>query len=124
MKKVALASVATTAVIGAAAVGGWFVLSDGDEATTRGICGAASYELSLEEEDGGLEATYELQSTAPGESWDVVVDQDGVTILQGERQTDADGELEVDVPVAENADEIAVSVTLDDGTPCAAAVSR
>ena len=71
--------------------------SAGTTSSPRGTCGDATYEFSVEAEDGGLEVTFELQSAAPGETWDVAVEQGGTSLLQGERQTDEDAELDVDV---------------------------
>ncbi len=80
------------------------MVSDDAERSTSGVCGAATYELAVEEEDGRTEATFELQSSAPGETWDIVVTQDGTPILRGSRLTDEDGEVDLDVPADAAAD--------------------
>ena len=83
---------------------------------------AASTELSAEAEDGGLEVSFELQSTAPGETWDVVLEQGDTTLLEGQRQTDEDAELDLDAPADENgSDEFTATATpADGGEPCTA----
>ena len=69
---VALAVAAVLVVVTAgAATAGW-LLTRGDAGTDRGTCGGATWELSVEREDGGHEASFELQSAAPGETWSVV----------------------------------------------------
>ena len=61
---------------------------DENEVTERGACAGTAYELSVEDDDGGLELSYELQSTGPGEVWAVVVTQGNRTVLDGERTTE------------------------------------
>ena len=92
---VALA-IAVIAVVGLG-VGAYAMLGGDDETQKRGSCGSAAHELSVESEDNGLEVSFELQAEEVGQAWDVTVDQDGTTLLEGERQTDEDAELDVDV---------------------------
>lgn len=72
------------------------------ERTERGQCAVASYELNVDREDGddddraGSEVSLEVQSSGPGETWQVDIDHDGTSILSGTRTTDDDGELDVD----------------------------
>jgi hypothetical protein len=96
MKKIVIIAV-TAVVLLAVGIGTAFALRGDDEQNARGACGNATYEFTAESEDGDLEVTFELQSAAPGETWDVVVEQDGTPVWQGERITDNDGELDVDV---------------------------
>lgn len=105
------------AVIGAGGAGTAVWASQEDDAEKRGTMGAASYELAVEPEDSGLEVTFELQSSAPDEAWQVRVDHDGTTILSGERRTDEDAELDIDVPTRDHdgSDEFEVTVTGPDG---------
>ena len=108
-------AVGVAAVLGAVAFGA-SACGEDSEKTERGNCGSASYELSVDKEDKGLEVTFELQSAGPGESWNVVIEQDETTLLDGQRQTDEDGELDVDA-FADEADGKSFKVT---ATPRAA----
>lgn len=125
MKK-ALLAVAAVVGVAAVALGSWAAFADEGETTARDTCDGRTYELSVEDEDGGLEVTFELQSTGPGESWDVVVQQGETTLLEGQRQTDEDGELDVDTPAEDSgSDELTVTATpADGGEPCTATLTR
>lgn len=124
MKK-ALLALAAVVVVAAIAVGAWTAWGGEDAVETRGTCGGNAHELSVEDEDGGLEVTFELQATAPGEVWELVVEQDGRTLLEGQRTTDEDGELDVDVPAnSQDGDEFTVTATPPTGEPCTATVTR
>jgi len=121
MKKAVLAVVAAIVVV-VAAGGAWWALAGGDnEKTERGTCGGSTWELSTEDEDGGVEVTFELQSAAPGETWDVVIEQDGTAIYTGSRQTDEDAELDVDVTVSDkDGSSFTATATPENGEPCTA----
>lgn len=131
MKKALLALAAVVVVV---AIGGGTALAIGgdDDTESRGTCGGNAYELAVEQEDGGLEVTFELQAAAPGESWDVLVEQGGTTLLDGARTTDEDGELDIDVPAHEkDGDEFTVTATSAGTTgdaagaePCTATITR
>lgn len=123
MKK-ALLALAAVVVVAAIAAGAWIALGGDDDLEARGTCGGNAYELSVEDDDGGQELTFELQTAAPGEVWQVVVEQDGRTLLEGERTTDADAELDLDVPTDGEGDEYAVTATPTTGEPCTATVTR
>jgi len=124
MKKAVLAVVVVVVVV-AAAVVAWAVWGGDDEVVARDTCDGRSYELTVEEEDGGLEVTFELQSADAGETWQVLIEQGGRTLLEGERVTDEDAELDVDVPAqAEDGDEFTVTATPAEGEPCVATVTR
>ena len=127
MKK-ALLVVAAVVVATALGVGAWaaFGAEDDNESTARETCDTRTTELSAEQEDGGLEVSFELQSTAPGETWDVVLEQGGTTLLEGQRQTDEDAELDLDAPADENgSDEFTATATpADGGEPCTATLTR
>jgi hypothetical protein len=124
MKKLVLAAVvAVVVVLGAG--GAWVAFADDGETETRGACGNVAYEMSAEEEDGGLEVSFELQSAGVGETWSVRVEQDGRTVLEGDRLTDEDGELDLDVAVDEqNGTSFTVTATPEDGAPCTASLDR
>jgi len=126
MKKALLAIVAVV-VVAAVAFGSWAAFADdGDDKTARGTCDSRSTELSVEQEDGGLEVSFELQSTAPGETWDVVLEQGDTTLLEGQRQTDEDAELDLDSPADENGSNefTATATPADGGEPCTATLTR
>jgi len=126
MKKALLAIVAVV-VVAAVAFGSWAAFADdGDDKTARGTCDNRTTALSVEKEDGGLEVSFELQSSAPGETWDVVLQQGDTTLLEGQRQTDEDAELDLDAPGdEEGSDEFTATATpADGGEPCTATLTR
>jgi len=123
VKKTLLIALAAAVVVAGGLVA-WLTLGGEDEQVARGTCDNRSYELSVEKEDGGLEVTFELQSAAPGETWDVVIEQDGTAILSGSRTTDEDAELDVDAPAeADSGDEFTVTATPESGQACTATVT-
>lgn len=124
MKK-ALLALAAVVVIAAVAIGSWIAFGGEDDVETRGTCGGNAYTLAVEDEDGGLEVTFELQAAAPGETWAVLVEQGGNTLLEGERSTDEDAELDIDAPASsDDGDEFTVTATPASGEPCTATVTR
>jgi hypothetical protein len=124
MKKTVLAIVVAMVVLVVAGGAVW-ALSGDDETSATGTCGGATYEMSAENDDAGLEVTFELQSAAPGETWNVVVEQDDVSVLEGDRQTDEDAELDVDVTVNEDdGTSFTVTATPQNGDPCVATLDR
>jgi len=126
MKKSLIALVAVV-VVAVVAFGSWAAFADdGDSKTARGTCDGRSTELSVEKEDGGLEVAFELQSTAPGETWDVVLQQGDTTLLEGQRETDEDAELDLDSPADEDgSDEFTATATpAAGGEPCTATLTR
>jgi hypothetical protein len=125
MKKVVLAGVVAVVVLVVAAGGAWWALGRDSETTQRGTCGNATYELSAEDEDGGVEVTFEVQSAAPGETWQVVIEQDGTEVYSGTRQTDEDAELDVDATVsAKDGSSFTATATPENGEPCTASLDR
>ncbi len=125
MKKVVLAVVAAVVVLAVAAGGAWWALGGDSETTERGTCGNVTYELSAEDEDGGVEVTFEVQSAAPGETWQVVIEQDGTEVYSGSRQTDEDAELDVDVSVStKDGSSFTATATPGSGEPCTASLER
>ena len=121
-KKAVIGGIAAAVVIGGA--GGWWAIEEsGDaQATERGTCGGATWELSAEAEDGGTEVSAELQSSGPGEEWQVELTRDDASLLSGARTTDADGEIDVDVLGDGAPDDATYAVTFTpaDGEPCSA----
>jgi hypothetical protein len=126
MKKALLAIVAVV-VVAAVALGSWAAFADdGDAETARSTCEGRVTELSVESEDGGLEVSFELQSTAPGETWDVLLQQGETTLLEGQRETDEDAELDLDAPADENGSNefTATATPAAGGEPCTATLTR
>lgn len=126
MKKTLMA-LAAVVVVAAVAFGFWSAFAnDGDDKSVRGTCESRTTELSVEQEDGGLEVSFELQSSAPGETWDVVLQQGGTTLLGGQRQTDEDAELDLDSPADENGSNTFTATATPDtgGEPCTATLTR
>lgn len=114
MRKLVFGGVVVIVLLVAAVVV-WQVL-DRDEETTRGTCGGLSYEVSTEDEQSEIELTFELQSAGPGETWSVVIEQDGQEVLSGDRVTDEDGELDAEVLVPEsNGTSFTVTATPEGG---------
>jgi hypothetical protein len=123
----ALAAVVVATVLGVGAWAAFGAEGDGDgESTAHETCDSRSTELSAEPEDGGLEVSFELQSTAPGETWDVVLEQGGTTLLEGQRVTDEDAELDLDAPADEDGsgEFTATATPADGGEPCVATLTR
>ena len=125
MKKALLALVAIVVVAGIG-LGSWAAFADDGETTARDTCGGRTYELSVDDEDGGLEVAFELQSTGPDETWDIVVEQGDTTLLEGQRQSDEDAELDLDAPADSNgSDEFTVTATpAAGGESCTATLTR
>ncbi|GAA4689066.1 hypothetical protein [Nocardioides nanhaiensis] len=121
-----LIGVVAAVVVIAAGVVLWLTLGGDDEALERGSCeDGVTYELSAEEDDGALEVAFELQSAGPAEAWTVEFTQGGTSLLEADRQTDEDGELDVDVLAdPDGSDEFTVTATPENGTACTAALAR
>ena len=124
MKKTLMLAIAAAVLVVAAGVAAALTWGGDDETVARGTCDTRGYELAVEQEDGALEVTFELQATAPGETWEVLIEQDGTAILSGSRTTDEDAELDIDAPADEDAgDEFTVTATPESGPACTATVS-
>lgn len=119
-----LVAVAGIALLLAGTGTAWALLGDRDR-TTRGTCETAGFELSAERSDGYLEISFDLQSIAPGEEWSIQVEQDGTVLFDGERTTDEDAELDLDVPSAgsDRGSDIRVSAVHADGRTCSASLT-
>lgn len=125
MKKAVLVSIAAVAVLAVMSGGAWWAFGADRESTVRGTCGTATYELSAEDEDGGVEVTFEVQSSAPGEIWRVVMSQDGSEVYSGTRETDEDAELDVDVTVSKKDGSSFTSTAIpENGESCEASLER
>ena len=123
MQKKAVIGGAPAAVV-VVGLGGWWAVDNAVEAQTteRGTCGGATWELSAEGEDGGTEVSAELQSSGPGEAWQVDLLRDDSSLLAGTRTTDEDGEIDVDAFSTGNPGDATYAVTFTpaDGEPCTA----
>lgn len=112
-------------VLGAAGATWAVVESRSDqESVARGTCANASYVLSAEPEDSGIEVSLELQSAVPGETWQVDLAYNGSSLISGQRTTDEDAEIDVDAYVDDAADahEFVARFSTVDGEPCMATV--
>ena len=123
MQKKAVIGGAAAAVV-VVGLGGWWAVDNAVEAQTteRGTCGGATWELSAEGEDGGTEVSAELQSSGPGEAWQVDLLRDDSSLLAGTRTTDEDGEIDVDAFASGSPGDATYAVTFTpaDGEPCTA----
>lgn len=123
-KVVAAGAVAALAVAGLG-VGAWATFGGDEEHTERGTCADRAYELTLDEDDGGLELEFELQSAGPGEVWNVVIEQGSDQILSGDRTTDEDGEIDLDNPVEPDGTQTyVVTATPEQGESCVVELRR
>ena len=124
-KTLSLGAAALVLVALVAAATTWWLTERDGETRTDGTCSNGLYELTAEPEDGGLEVAFELQSTAPGERWDVRLEQSGSVLLEGVRRTDEDAELDVDVLVAESdGSTFSVEASGPGGRTCSATLER
>jgi hypothetical protein len=123
---IALGAAAAVVLSAGAATATWMVV-DGGDASQAGQCAAATYSLEAEREDGALEISFELQTDAPGQAWEVEVAHDGDVLLAGERQTDTDAEIDVDVNAARDSEgeftATATPVGDTTGEPCTATLT-
>lgn len=113
------------ALVAATALGAWLGFRPASAETTSGSCDAAYFELSAEKDDGVLEVDFELMSNAPGETWQVTVDHNGQLVLEGERVTDEDAEVDLDLDLQPGAtDTFVVTATPEDGAECVARLTH
>jgi hypothetical protein len=121
-KKAVIGGVAAAAVL--AGAGAWWAVDRSVEAQTteRGTCGAATWELGVEGEDGGTEVSAEIQSSGPGETWEVALVRGDASLLEGSRTTDEDGEIDVDAYSSGNPGDATYTATFTpaEGEPCTA----
>jgi hypothetical protein len=124
VRTIALGAAAAVVVAGGAATATWMAV-DGGDASKAGQCADATYALEAEREDGTLEISFELQTAAPGQTWDVEVAHEGEALLTGERETDADAEIDVDVhaPRDSEGEFSATATPTDGGETCSASIT-
>ena len=121
-KKLVIGGIAAAVVV--AGAGTWWAVDRSAEAQTteRGTCGGATWELSMEAEDGGIEVSAEIQSAGPGEAWEVALLRGDTALLEGTRTTDDDGEIDVDAFTADDSADAVYTATFTpaEGEPCTA----
>jgi hypothetical protein len=73
--------------------------------TSRGVCSAASLsKLTLKNDDGRIQAEFEVDSNRVGQQWNVVMKDNGVTVFSGARTTTApSGSFSVERRIANRA---------------------
>lgn len=98
-----VAAAAAVVVVGAGAGAWWWSASADETHRADGTCGQARYQLESEDEDGDrVDVSFELQTAAPGERWTLVL-RDGDTVLvEGERMSDEDAELDIEAQVPQD----------------------
>lgn len=70
----------------------------------RGSCsGSTDWKWKVGPEDGGLEAEFEIDSSATGVAWRVKLFHDGSRYVNVTRRTNAEGEIELERRVSNNA---------------------
>lgn len=124
-KKVVAAAAVGAVVVAGLGTGAALAFGSDGETTERGTCAGTAYELNVDEDDGGLELEFELQAPRPGETWQVLVQQGDTTVLEGERTTDEDAELDLDAPVdPDGPQQFTVTATPGQGDECVATLTR
>ncbi len=100
--RIVIATVVALVVV--VVVGGlvWWQSGD-DEVREAGSCDGASYTLESEREDDTTEVAFEVQASEPGQTWEVVVEHDGESLIEGTRMTDEDAEIDVDAYLPQDA---------------------
>lgn len=120
--RIVIATVVALVVV--AGVGGlvWWQTAD-DEVREAGSCDGASYTLESEREDDTTEVSFEVQTSEPGETWEVRIEQGDEVLVEGTRTTDEDAEIDVDAYVAQDATgDVTATATQDDRT-CIATIT-
>lgn len=124
MKKPALAVLVVVVVLAVAGVIIAAVQLEG-ETVVSGDCSDNTYDLSLDEEDGGVQVDFSLQTPASGQTWQVVVQQDSAVVFEGSRATDDEGELEVELTADKDAgNDFTVVALAPDGVECRVDATR
>jgi len=98
------------------------------EAEARGTCeasAAAFAELSVEPDDGALEVSAEIDGLGPGDVWQVRLVQGEVSLIDGERTADDEGEIDLDAVAREAAgDTFVFEATGQNAAACRVSVER
>ena len=113
------------ALVAATALGAWLGFRPAAAESTSGSCDAAYFELSAEQDDGVLEVDFELMSNAPGETWQLTVEHNAQPLLETERTTDEDAELDLEVSQRPGGDDtFVVTATPETGAACVARITH
>lgn len=98
-----VAAVAAVVVVGAGAGAWWWSASADQTQRTDGTCAQARYQLETEDEDGDrVDVSFELQTAAPGERWTLVLREGDTVLVEGERMSDEDAELDIEAQVPQD----------------------
>ena len=93
----------TVAAVGLGALPAHADSGNDEDKVRRGSCsGPTDWKWKVGPEDGGLEAEFEIDSSAAGVPWRVRLFHDGVRYVNVVRQTNAVGEIEIERRVANN----------------------
>ena len=90
---------ALTAAALVAAVAGGSVLAVSPahaDVQRSGTCAGATYELSVDREDGSFEVDADLDRAAVGSDWRITLRHDGALVHNRVLRADAEGEIDVD----------------------------
>ncbi len=88
--------------VGAGAGAWWWAASGEESAIADGTCAAATYQLEAEDDDDRVDVSFDLQTSAPGERWTLVLREGDTVLVQGERMSDEDAELDVEARVPQD----------------------
>lgn len=121
MNRTKIAGLAVAIIVVIAAVAGivWWQ-SDDAEARDAGSCDGVSYVLESEREDNTTEVSFEIQASAPGQTWEVQVSQGDEVLTEGTRTTDEDAEIDVDAYLVEGASGDITATATFEGQTCTA----
>ncbi|WP_019146053.1 hypothetical protein [Aeromicrobium massiliense] len=101
-----VAAVAAVVVVGAGAGAWWWSASADQTQRVDGTCAQASYQLETEDEDGDrVDVSFELQTAAPGERWTLVLREGDTVLVEGERMSDEDAELDIEAQVPQDGEQ-------------------
>ena len=118
-----LAGVLTALVLGVSSA----AANAGDIIKTGQCSGASTWKLKLSPENGQIEVQFEVDQNVVGDSWRVVIKDNGVRVFRGRRTTQApSGSFEVRKVIADQAgtDNIAAKATnLRTGEVCSASAT-
>jgi len=98
-----VAAAAAVVVVGAGAGAWWWSASADETHRSDGSCAEARYQLETEDEDGDrVDVSFELQTAAPGERWTLVLREGDTVLVEGERMSDEDAELDIEAQVPQD----------------------
>lgn len=98
-----VAAAAAVVVVGAGAGAWWWSASADETHRSDGTCAEARYQLETEDEDGDrVDVSFELQTAAPGERWTLVLREGDTVLVEGERMSDEDAELDIEAQVPQD----------------------